>query len=225
MPNLDLHDHEQLVSSVAVLHSAFMSPQVSAGSVDTVAAHTDTVLCHPPARPAPCATTGMHARLQGQNCDDLGAVLGTLVQLTTHDAGRDALVSAGVPAMAADWLRVNNAARLSTAGRDQPDESPQPGTATAPGEQQTSSSASSSSCGNDQQEKLSQSQGHGDNADSAADAIRASLTLQLLRLIRNLCAAGAAAADPLTAGGVPAQLAQLVMGVDPRVPGDACARP
>ena len=97
--------------------------------------------------------------------DNREAVLATLVQLAQHDAGRGALVSAGVPAMAAQWLSV-----------------------------------------------------------SMADGVRAAspaVTLQLLRLVRNLCAAGSAAADPLTAGGVPTQLARMILEHDSTAAGDS----
>ena len=97
-----------------------------------------------------------------------------------------------------------------------------PRTETAFSGQQASAPASIGDRITSQHEDLSISQGGSKSAANAVDMSMASSALQLLRLIRNLCAAGAAAADPLTAGGVPAQVAQLVVELDPQAAGGLC---
>ena len=164
---------------------------------------------------------GTHVRPQGRNSDDLATVLATLVRLTTHDAGRSALVAADVPAMAAQWLTTSSAVRLFAASADQHWEtSEQSCTEVTAGRQQGSAPVSAGDEVIDHHEVMSVCQQDSGGAATGDDAFPKSRTLQLLRLIRNLCAAGAAAADPLTAGGVPAQLARLVMELDPHAPGN-----
>ena len=157
-------------------------------------------------------------RLQGWNDDDIGAVLATLVQLTTHDAGRVALVSAGVPAMAVRWLSISCGAHTSAARADQQQDPSRQPSATAANAKHESTPVPTK--GSNQRKQPSLMEGS-ECAAKATDADMASLTLQLLRLMRNLCAAGPVAADALTAAGAPAQLAQLVMERDAQSPGDA----
>ena len=145
-------------------------------------------------------------------------MLATLVKLAQRESSRNALILAGVLDMVVQWLDVTLTELNSvTADKQQP---------RAPMERQTR--------GDQQPAVVSAVQlisaGHGwtycdvsDNKTSVAEGaetIMPDASLQLLRLTRNLCAAGSAVAMHMTAHEVPATLAGIILQLHPHVAGE-----
>ena len=145
-------------------------------------------------------------------------MLATLVKLAQHEAGRDALVSAGVLHMVVQWLNVTLVELNSIAAEKQQKRvdverkgrsAQQPAGFSAA--QHCPAAHGCTDCSGGQTET---------NAADEAEATLPDASLQLLRLIRNLCAAGSAVAVHMMGHEVPAALANVIMQLDPHVAGE-----
>ena len=145
------------------------------------------------------------------------SVLATLVKIAQHDAGRNGLISAGVLHMVVQWLEVNLAELNSVSADKQHNSAHVERKARSDQQPAVTSAAQHTSAANGSTDR-----GYGLENTSGADGAEATMpdaSLQLLRLIRNLCAAGSAVAMHMTASEVPATLAGIILQLDPHVAG------
>jgi len=145
------------------------------------------------------------------------SMLATLVNLAQHDAGRNALISAGVLHMVVQWLQVTLAELNSVSADKQQTRAPMVRKARSDQQPAVASAAQHSSAANggtDHCIGLDNTSVAGGSEAAMPDA-----SLQLLRLIRNLCAAGTAVAMHMTTSEAPATLAGIILQLNPHVAG------
>ena len=216
----DIVDQDQLKLRLAAFHEVFRNRAVRLQHLRlTRAWHTSA---HGRFR-MPRARITMHVMwLQGWDCfrsSEHAAVLATLVKLAQHEAGRSALVSAGVPRMVVEWVEVTlgelnsvtaekQRKRVEMERKEQRDQQPLVAAAA-----QHSSAGKGCTHGAEEDEDTS--------APDGTEATVPMATLQLLRLIRNLCAAGDDVTMHMTAFEVPAAVAIVMLDLDPQLAGES----
>jgi len=219
----NIADQDQLVSRLAAFHDSFRAKAVRSQHprLSTVMQMSIVDCCV--MLPTPYSERRL---LQGWDVctgSEQAAVLATLVRLAQLESGRNALISARVLDMVVQWLEVTLAELNNVTADKQQNRAHMERKASSDQQPAAISAAQHSSVANG-----STDHGIGLDDPSTADGAEAAMpdaSLQLLRLIRNLCAAGSPVAMQLTASEVPATLAGIILQLDPNVAGECTPQP